>query len=147
MKLPRLLLAAALLCVASATLAQDKTLRIVLGFPPGAALDTLSRLLAERMRPLLGQTIVVENNPGADGNLGVETDKAAAPDGGTVLITPVANMAIFPHSRNRYSCCASSNCFCSARQSASNAWAGGFSGATARIWRSSWAASSWRDCW
>ena len=99
MKLPRFLLAAALLCVASATLAQDKTLRIVLGFPPGAALDTLSRLLAERMRPLLGQTVLVENKPGADGNIGVETVKAAPPDGGTVLITPVANMAIFPHSR------------------------------------------------
>jgi tripartite-type tricarboxylate transporter receptor subunit TctC len=99
MKLPRIALAAALICFAGASLAQDKTLRIVLGFPPGAALDTLSRLLAERMRPLLGQTVVVENKPGADGIIGVETVKAAAPDGATVLITPVANMAIFPHSR------------------------------------------------
>lgn len=88
-----------LACAAGSAFAQDKNLRIVIGFPPGAALDTLTRLMAERMRPLLGQTIVVENKPGADGNIGVETVKTAAPDGATVLIAPVANMAIFPHSR------------------------------------------------
>jgi tripartite-type tricarboxylate transporter receptor subunit TctC len=88
-----------LACVSTTALAQDKTLRIVIGFPPGAALDTLSRIMAERLRPLLGQAVVVENKPGADGNIGVETVKTAAADGSTVLISPVANMAIFPHSR------------------------------------------------
>ncbi len=98
MKLPRILLAAALLCVASATLAQDKTLRIVLGYPPGASSDLLSRLLAERMRPLLGQAVIVENKPGGGGIVGNETVKAAAPDGSTLLLTPIATMAAFPHS-------------------------------------------------
>ncbi len=98
MKLPRILLATALLCVASATLAQDKTLRIVLGYPPGASSDLLSRLLAERMRPLLGQAVIVENKPGGGGIVGNETVKAAAPDGSTLLLTPIATMAAFPHS-------------------------------------------------
>ena len=99
MKLPRILLAATLLCVASATLAQDKTLRIVLGYPPGASSDLLTRLLAERMRPLLGgQTVIVENKAGGGGIVGNETVKAAPPDGSTLLLTPIATMAAFPHS-------------------------------------------------
>ena len=99
MKLPRILLAAALLCVASTTLAQDKTLRIVLGYPPGASSDLLTRLLAERMRPLLGgQTVIVENKAGGGGIVGNETVKAAPPDGSTLLLTPIATMAAFPHS-------------------------------------------------
>ena len=99
MKLPRILLAAALLCVVSTTLAQDKTLRIVLGYPPGASSDLLTRLLAERMRPLLGgQTVIVENKAGGGGIVGNETVKAAPPDGSTLLLTPIATMAAFPHS-------------------------------------------------
>ncbi|MBS0336852.1 MAG: tripartite tricarboxylate transporter substrate binding protein [Proteobacteria bacterium] len=98
MKLPRIALAAALLLVAGATFAQDKTLRIVLGYPPGASSDILSRLLADRMRPLLGQPVIVENKPGGGGIVGNETVKAAPPDGSTLLLTPVATMAAFPHS-------------------------------------------------
>jgi tripartite-type tricarboxylate transporter receptor subunit TctC len=78
--------------------AQDKTLRIVLGYPPGASSDILTRLLADRMRTLLGQNVIVENKPGAGGIVGNETVKAAAPDGTTLLLTPVATMAAFPHS-------------------------------------------------
>ncbi|MFM9980174.1 MAG: Bug family tripartite tricarboxylate transporter substrate binding protein [Burkholderiales bacterium] len=99
MKLPRIALAAALLCLASTTFAQDKTLRIVLGYPPGASSDLLTRLLAERMRPLLGgQTVIVENKAGGGGIVGNETVKAAPPDGSTLLLTPIATMAAFPHS-------------------------------------------------
>ena len=99
MKLPRIALAAALLCLASTTFAQDKTLRIVVGYPPGASSDLLTRLLAERMRPLLGgQTVIVENKAGGGGIVGNETVKAAPPDGSTLLLTPIATMAAFPHS-------------------------------------------------
>jgi len=90
------LLFAALL--ASGAGAQDKTLRIVLGYPPGASSDLLTRLLADRMRAILGQNVIAENKPGAGGIVGNETVKAAPPDGSTLLLTPVATMAAFPHS-------------------------------------------------
>ena len=86
------------LALAMPATAQDKTLRIVLGYPPGASSDILTRLLAERMRALLGQNVIVENKPGAGGIVGNETVRAAAPDGTTLLLTPVATMAAFPHS-------------------------------------------------
>ena len=99
MKLSRFVIAAILICIAGPSLAQDKTLRIVLGYPPGASSDLLTRLLAERMRPLLGgQTIIVENKAGGGGIVGNETVKAAPPDGSTLLLTPIATMAAFPHS-------------------------------------------------
>ena len=99
MKLSRFVIAAILICIAGPSLAQDKTLRIVVGYPPGASSDLLTRLLAERMRPLLGgQTVIVENKAGGGGIVGNETVKAAPPDGSTLLLTPIATMAAFPHS-------------------------------------------------
>jgi tripartite-type tricarboxylate transporter receptor subunit TctC len=50
------------------------------------------------MRQALGRPVIVENKPGAGGRIGNEAVKAAAPDGSTLLMTPVATMAIFPHS-------------------------------------------------
>jgi tripartite-type tricarboxylate transporter receptor subunit TctC len=78
--------------------AQDKTLRIILGYPPGATSDTLTRLLGERMRAALNITVIVENKAGAGGVVGTEAAKGAAPDGGTILLTPLAPMVTFPHS-------------------------------------------------
>jgi tripartite-type tricarboxylate transporter receptor subunit TctC len=95
-----MLLGAALVALA-ATLpaaAQQGPQRIVLGYPAGATSDILSRLLAEQMRASLGQPVIVENKPGAGGQIANELVKAAAPDGATLLLTPVATMAIFPHS-------------------------------------------------
>jgi len=90
---------ALLFCViAGAAHAQDRTLRFVLGYPPGASSDILIRLLADRMRGPLGANIVVENRPGAGGIVGTEAVKAAAPDGTTLLLTPLAPMVAFPHS-------------------------------------------------
>jgi tripartite-type tricarboxylate transporter receptor subunit TctC len=94
----RSVVAMILVCAASTAFGQDKTLRIVLGYPPGASSDMLTRLLADKMRPLIGQTVVVENKAGAGGIVGNETVKAATPDGSTILLTPVATMAAFPHS-------------------------------------------------
>ena len=98
MKILRLVASTVLACAAFTAAAQDKPLRIVLGYPPGASSDTLTRLLADRMRPLIGQPVMVENKPGADGRIGNETVKAAPPDGSTIMLTPVATMAAFPHS-------------------------------------------------
>jgi tripartite-type tricarboxylate transporter receptor subunit TctC len=92
----RLLVLLAVL-VAPAAAAQD-ALRIVLGYPAGATSDILSRVLAEHMRGTLGRPVIVENKPGAGGRIANDTVKAAAADGSTLLMTPVATMAIFPHS-------------------------------------------------
>jgi tripartite-type tricarboxylate transporter receptor subunit TctC len=78
--------------------AQEGVVRIVLGNPAGATSDILSRIVAEHMRGTLGRAVIVENKAGAGGQIANEVVKAAAPDGNTLLITPVATMAIFPHS-------------------------------------------------
>jgi tripartite-type tricarboxylate transporter receptor subunit TctC len=94
----RLLIVAALLAFTPLAAAQEGTIRMVLGFPAGATSDLLSRLVAEHMRQSLGQPVIVENKPGAGGRIANEFVKSAAPDGTTLLMTPVASMAIFPHS-------------------------------------------------
>jgi len=82
----------------SSLAAAQEPLRIVLGYPAGASSDILTRLLAEEMRKSLGRPVIVENKPGAGGIVGNEAVKAAAKDGNTILLTPTATMAIFPHS-------------------------------------------------
>ncbi len=79
-------------------LAQDanRPLRLVVGTPPGAAHDTIARLIAERLREGEDQPILVENRPGAAGRIAVEAVRNAAPDGRTLLITPSANMVAQP---------------------------------------------------
>lgn len=90
------LLVAALIGTGAA--AQDKTLKIVLGYPPGASSDVLTRLLAEKMHASLGVPTIVENKTGAGGIVGTEAVKNAAPDGATILLSPLAPMVAFPHS-------------------------------------------------
>src|SRR5258706_11565636 len=87
----------ALLCALPAA-AQERTLKFVLGYPPGASSDILTRLLADRMRASLGLNTVVENKVGAGGIVGTESAKNAAPDGTTLLLSPLAPMVAFPHS-------------------------------------------------
>ena len=86
------------LALAAPALSQDKTVKIVLGFPAGATSDLLSRLVADHMRQTLGQPVIVENKPGAGGQVANEGVKAAPADGTTLLMTPVATMSIYPHS-------------------------------------------------
>jgi tripartite-type tricarboxylate transporter receptor subunit TctC len=92
------LLAAAAAATALSAAAQDGTIKLIVGYPPGATSDTLTRIVAEHMAKTLGQPVVVENKAGAGGRLANEFVKAAAPDGTTLLMTPVATMSIFPHS-------------------------------------------------
>ncbi|HSB22154.1 MAG TPA: Bug family tripartite tricarboxylate transporter substrate binding protein [Burkholderiaceae bacterium] len=94
----RLACGAALALAAGIAGAQQGTIRIVVGYPAGATSDALSRIVAEQMARTLQQTVIVENKVGAGGRIGNETVKAAAPDGTTLLMTPVATMSIFPHS-------------------------------------------------
>jgi tripartite-type tricarboxylate transporter receptor subunit TctC len=74
-----------------------ETVRIVFPFAPGGSGDALGRLIAEHLRTVLKQPVIVENRTGAQGRLGVQAVKAAAPDGNTLLLTPVAPMSVYQH--------------------------------------------------
>lgn len=72
--------------VASAQTFPSKTIRIVSGVTPGSASDTMARILAEKMSPLLGQPVIVENRLGAGGLVGAKYVAAAEPDGHTMMM-------------------------------------------------------------
>ncbi len=82
--------------VAPAALAQAERTTIVAPFPPGGPVDTLARILAEQISRRSGQPAVVENLPGAAGNLGIDKVKKARPDGRTLLMIPAGNLTINP---------------------------------------------------
>ncbi len=89
------LTATALGLVGGASWAQARSIRLVVPYPPGGPLDIVARALAERVKDSLG-TVVVENRPGAGGNLGADLVAKAAPDGQTVVMGAVATHAINP---------------------------------------------------
>lgn len=70
--------------------------RLVAPFPPGGPVDGLARLLATGLQERHGGQAVVDNRPGANGNLGIEAVKRAAPDGRTLLVIPAGNLTINP---------------------------------------------------
>ena len=87
------------LCAAGAAGAQPfpaKPLHIVLGFPPGGAIDTIARVIAPKMSADLGQSVVVENKPGAGGVIGMQSVARAEPDGYTVFMGTMGNFSITP---------------------------------------------------
>ena len=75
--------------------AQPKIMRIIVPYAPGGPIDVTARLLAERVKDSLG-TVIIENRPGAGGNIGVDAIAKAAPDGLTIGIAAVATHAINP---------------------------------------------------
>lgn len=97
----RVLLAAALACAAIALpcQAQDKPVRILIGFPPGGTTDILGRLLADKLKDSLGQPVLVENRPGAIAAIAAEAVKNAPPDGSTLLLSVVGAMVVAPNAR------------------------------------------------
>src|SRR5436189_6115534 len=64
----------------------SRSITLVVPFPPGGSTDVAARIMADRMRPLLGQPVVIENVGGAGGSIGVGRVARAAPDGYTIDI-------------------------------------------------------------
>lgn len=92
-----MLLGAAASLAWRAALAQSgKTLRLIVPFPPGGSTDILARAVGARLGPALGQTVVVENRPGAGGSMGASEAARAEADGNTLLMGHIGTLAVNP---------------------------------------------------
>jgi tripartite-type tricarboxylate transporter receptor subunit TctC len=91
---------AALLALTAAVRAQDsypsKTITMIIPFPAGGSTDVIGRLVAEGLRTVLGQPVVVDNRAGAGGSLGTAAIAKAAPDGYTIGMGTASTLAINP---------------------------------------------------
>ena len=95
----RLILGASLLAACTAALAQDypaKPIRFIVPFPPGGGTDSLTRLVANKLTETLKWNFVVENKPGAGGNVALDTTAKAPPDGYTLVIAQTDNVVLNP---------------------------------------------------
>lgn len=83
--------------------AQDyptRPLRLVIAFPPGGPTDFVGRLVAEKMKEVLGQPLIIENKAGANGAIGADYVAKAEPDGHTLFLTTTGAVAITPNMRS-----------------------------------------------
>lgn len=90
---------AALVATASTSVSAQtyptKPIRFIVGFPPGGATEFIARLIGQKLTQSMGQQVIVDNRPGAAGNLGIELAARAAPDGYTLLLV-APNITISP---------------------------------------------------
>jgi tripartite-type tricarboxylate transporter receptor subunit TctC len=97
----RVLMAALGLLVADGAWAQggypNRPIAMVVGFAPGGGTDTAARIIAKRLSENMGQSVVVENKPGAGGNIATDLVAKAAPDGYTILLASVGSLTVAPH--------------------------------------------------
>src|SRR5882672_7497991 len=92
--------AAFALSLAAAAAAQSyptKPIRVIVPYPPGDAVDILSRLIGPKVSERLGQQMVVENRPGASGQIGLELAARAPADGYTIAAGQGGNLVVAPH--------------------------------------------------
>jgi tripartite-type tricarboxylate transporter receptor subunit TctC len=73
-----------------------KALRLIVPFPPGGPADALARLVGDKLSISLGKAVVVDNRPGAGGNIGMELGAKSAPDGHTLVLAPAGNLTVNP---------------------------------------------------
>ncbi len=73
-----------------------RPIKLIVPFPPGGGTDVMSRTLAEKLSTATGWTVIVENKPGAGGNIGLDAVAKSAPDGYTLGMGQAANLAINP---------------------------------------------------
>jgi tripartite-type tricarboxylate transporter receptor subunit TctC len=95
--------AIAALAIASTAQAQDfpsRTIKFVVAFPAGGPTDFVARVVADKVKAITGQTVIIENKPGANGVVGAEFVANAEPDGYTLFFTTVGAMAVTPHMRS-----------------------------------------------
>ncbi len=96
------LAAATLACFSTLTLAADggaypnRPIRMLVGFAPGGGTDTTARALAGKMSERLGQQVIIDNRPGAAGNIATDLAAHSAPDGYTILMGTIAALSINP---------------------------------------------------
>ena len=94
----RLFAAIAAACLCTAAHAQSgKVVKILVGFPPGQATDLVARILAERLGPALGETVIVENRPGQGGSVALAALAKSPPDGTTMMLSALASLVTNPH--------------------------------------------------
>ena len=75
----------------------SRPIRLMVGFAPGGGTDISARIIAPKMGELIGQTVVVENRPGANGDIASAALIRSAPDGYTILLTTIGSLAINSH--------------------------------------------------
>jgi tripartite-type tricarboxylate transporter receptor subunit TctC len=92
----RLLAALAFAATAAGAVAQGKTTRILVAFPPGGPVDFVARNLSEQLSREIGQPVIIENRAGANGAIAADLLMKSPPDGGTLWLTSVGAVAINP---------------------------------------------------
>ena len=95
--------ALAAVAFAGSALAQEyptRPIRMVIAFPPGGPTEFVGRLIADKMKELLGQPVIIENRAGANGAIGADFVAKSEPDGHTLFLTTVGAVAITPGMRN-----------------------------------------------
>jgi tripartite-type tricarboxylate transporter receptor subunit TctC len=90
------LVAAAVSLPAGAQAYPTRPVKLVVPFPPGGSLDITGRLIAQRLSDMWGQAVVVENKPGAGGNIGADFVAKSPPDGYTILLGALSTHAVNP---------------------------------------------------
>jgi len=93
----RLLMAISVALLAGANARAAEITRILVGFPPGQATDTVARLIADRLAPALGETVIVENRPGQGGSIALASLSQSPADGRTMVLAPLASLVVNPH--------------------------------------------------
>src|ERR1700742_1263033 len=93
----RLLVAVIALVMTFGAARSAEVTRILVGFPPGQATDLVARLLADRLSPLLGETVIVENRPGQGGSIALDSLSQSPADGHTLVLAPLASLVVNPH--------------------------------------------------